>query len=102
MDATLEKMVDAVFSNLAEIDENKLVELNTVLVAAIKERRKNKDWELSKQFRNGEEIEWKDHDGVWYDGTIKTVNERTVSLVPIDGVKWRVAFKFIRKKGEGR
>jgi len=94
-------VVEMVTNNLADFTTEELTTINKSVVAEIRSRRRNFDFEESKKYRVGDLIKFKDRSGEWTEGTIKNVNQRTATLEPNNqGVIWRVAYSFLRKAGK--
>jgi len=82
---------EATKQGLRRASMDDLRELNSFVVKCINEKAKERATAKLQEFRIGEVVSFRNKRGVWVAGTIRTINEKTVSLdTCTDGNKWRV------------
>jgi hypothetical protein len=98
----LKRVAELVMGQLEVFDEDKLREWNSEIIREIKCRDGQKCYEISKQYRVGDRIEWKGRRGQWVPGIIDRINPKSVSLRANErGQKWKVHYSFLRKAKGG-
>lgn len=79
-----------------QMTEEELCEMNDLVVHQIKMIRKRQDREESKKYRVGQRIQFQSKKGRWVGATVKSVNERTLTVDGDDLIEWRVPYCFCR------
>jgi len=87
---------DEVLSLLGDLEEQELRHLNQVVVERLKLFSKSRSLDAMRKFNVGDQVSF-DYEGTIVEGQVVSLNQKSVSIITQDNIRWRVSPHLLSK-----